>query len=78
MFKYPCSFLIYSEAFDSLPAPVKEKVYARLFDVLSGKDTSEAYESLSSESRRAILEILAETKSDLPDNWKKAASNSAS
>jgi hypothetical protein len=52
---------------------VKEKIYARLFDVLSGKETSEAYESLSCESRRAILEILAETKSDLPDAWKKAA-----
>jgi hypothetical protein len=78
MFKYPCSYLIYSEAFDALPAQVKEKVYARLFDVLSGKETSEAYESLSSESRRAILEILADTKSDLPDYWKKAASNSAS
>jgi hypothetical protein len=78
MFKYPCSYLIYSEAFDSLPAPAKEKIYARLFEVLSGKETDEAYESLSSESRRAILEILAETKSDLPEYWKKAASNSAS
>lgn len=73
MFKYPCSYLIYSEAFDSLPSPVKEKVYARLFDVLTGKESSEAYEALSSDSRRAILEILAETKSDLPDYWKEAA-----
>lgn len=78
MFKYPCSFLIYSEAFDALPAPAKEKVYARLFDVLSGKDTSEVYESLSSDSRRAILEILAETKSDLPDYWKEAAKTESS
>jgi hypothetical protein len=79
MFKYPCSYLIYSEAFESLPSPLKEKIYARLFDVLTGKDTSETYEFLSSETRRAILEILAETKSDLPDYWKKAAdSKSAS
>lgn len=73
MFKYPCSYLIYSEAFDSLPAQVKEKVYARMFDVLSGKDTSETYEYLSSETRRAILEILAATKPDLPEYWKEAA-----
>jgi hypothetical protein len=73
MFKYPCSFLIYSEAFDSLPTQVKQKVYAKLYDVLTGKDSSEAYDSLSTESRRAILEILAETKSDLPEDWKKAA-----
>ena len=73
LFLYPCSYLIYSEAFDALPAPVKEKVYARLFEVLSGKETGEAYDALTSESRRAILEILAETKSDLPQAWKKAA-----
>ena len=73
MFKHPCSYLIYSEAFEALPAQLKEKIYARLFDVLTGKDTSDTYELLSSESRRAILEILADTKSDLPDYWKKAA-----
>jgi hypothetical protein len=78
MFKYPCSYLIYSGAFDALPTVLKEKIYARLFDVLSGKDTSETYELLSSESRRAILEILADTKSDLPDYWKKAVANTAS
>jgi hypothetical protein len=73
MFKYPCSYLIYSEAFQSLPAALKEKIYARLFEILTGKDTSDTYEALSSETRRAILEILADTKSDLPEYWKKAA-----
>ncbi len=78
MFKYPCSYLIYSEAFESLPTQLKEKIYARLFDVLTGKDTSETYDFLSSETRRAILEILAETKSDLPDYWKKEANEKTS
>ena len=73
MFKYPCSYLIYSEAFSALPGAVKEKVYTKMFDILTGKDTNEAYDSLSSEDRRAILEILAETKSDLPAAWKSAA-----
>jgi hypothetical protein len=77
LFKYPCSYLIYSEAFDALPAPVKEKVYTRLYEVLSGKETGEAYETLTAESRQAILEILTETKSDLPANWKKAGELSA-
>ena len=36
IFKYPCSYLIYSEAFDALPAPAKEYVYHRLFEVLTG------------------------------------------
>src|SRR5262249_49325129 len=35
LFKYRCSYLIYSPAFDSLPAPVHERLYRRLFDVLS-------------------------------------------
>jgi hypothetical protein len=70
LFKYPCSYLIYSEAFAALPAPAKEKVYARLYEVLSGKDTSEAYEALSADSRQGILEILAATKQDLPAYWK--------
>jgi len=78
MFKYPCSFLIYSEAFDAVPAPAKEKVYARLFEVLSGKEQSPEYENLSAQSRREILEILRETKSDLPDYWKKDAGLRAS
>ena len=77
LFKYPCSFLIYSEAFDALPAPAKEKVYARLYEVLSGKDTSEFYEVLTPESRKAILEILIATKSDLPAYWKEGAELSA-
>ncbi len=69
MFKYPCSFLIYSDTFDALPQPVKEKVYARMFEILSGKEQSEAYEKLSPASRQAILEILRETKKDLPGYW---------
>jgi hypothetical protein len=69
LFKYPCSFLIYSESFEALPTPAKEKVFARLYEVLSGKEQSEAYEKLSGSSRRAILEILRETKKDLPAYW---------
>jgi hypothetical protein len=69
LFKYPCSFLIYSDSFEALPKPVKEKVYARLYEVLSGKEQSEAYEKLSPASRQAILEILRETKKDLPGYW---------
>src|SRR5262249_46743514 len=40
LFVYPCSYLIYSTAFDALPAPVKDYVLRRLWEVLSGKDTS--------------------------------------
>jgi len=71
LFKYPCSYLIYSEAFDALPIPAKEYVYRRLLEVLSGQDQSPAFAKLSSKDRRAILEILLATKSDLPAEWNK-------
>jgi len=70
IFKYPCSYLIYSEAFDSIPAPAKDYVYHRLFEVLSGRDQSPEFASLSSQDRRAILEILVATKPGLPEEWK--------
>lgn len=73
MFQHPCSYLIYSDAFAALPAPIREKVYERMLEVLTGKETGADYEKLSRASRRAILEILAETKSDLPKAWKAAA-----
>jgi hypothetical protein len=70
LFKYPCSYLIYSESFDALPRPILDFVYRRLWDILSGKDDSKQYARLSAEDRRAILEILIETKPGLPDYWK--------
>lgn len=64
LFRYPLSYLIYSEAFDRLPAAAREGVYARLLDVLSGKDLNERYRHLSSTDRAAILEILTATAPD--------------
>jgi hypothetical protein len=70
IFKYPCSYLIYSEAFDAIPARAKDYVYRRLFDILSGREQGPEFASLSSQDRRAILEILVATKPGLPDEWK--------
>jgi hypothetical protein len=67
LFKYPCSYLIYSEAFDELPAPLKEAIYKELFDILTGKDKQS--ESIQPQTRLAILEILRETKQRLPAYW---------
>jgi hypothetical protein len=70
LFKYPCSYLIYSEAFDELPEFVKDKVYRRLWDVLTDKDTTNTFRHLSCDDRKAILEILRDTKPGLPDYWR--------
>jgi hypothetical protein len=74
LFRYPCSYLIYSHAFDSLPAEVKDHVYRRLWEILSDGATDGKGPSLATEDRQAILEILRATKHDLPDYWKASQS----
>jgi hypothetical protein len=64
LFKYPCSFLIYSEQFEALPERVKSFIGQRLHTILLGDQPVKGYEKLADEDRRAIAEILAETKSD--------------
>ena len=70
MFRYPLSYMVYSGIFDNMEETVKQRVYRRLFEVLTGRDTSPKYARLSANDRRAVLEILRETKSNLPDYWK--------
>jgi hypothetical protein len=71
LFKYPCSYLIYSEAFDALPPTAKRAVYARLYDVLSGKVPAVRGQRVPAPAeRRAIIDILRATKSDLPENFR--------
>lgn len=70
LMKYPCSYMIYSKSFDSLPEAVKSKVYFGLWEILKGKNTSKKYSHLSKTDRRTILEILRTTKKDLPVYWK--------
>lgn len=58
LMRYRCSYMIYSPAFDGLPAATKELVYRRMSAILSGEEQAE---------RDAIIEILRETKAGLPD-----------
>lgn len=62
LFRYPCSYLIYSPEFDSLPELAKDYIYRRLHEVLTGKDQSKPFARLSETDRKAILEILLDTK----------------
>jgi hypothetical protein len=73
LFRYPVSYMIYSAAFDNLPDKARDLVYQRIYDVLSGKDQSKAFARLSAEDRTAALEIVRETKSNLPVYWKSGA-----
>jgi hypothetical protein len=62
MFKYPCSYLVQSEAFAALPKEVREYVNGRLVEVLSEKDESKEFGHLREEDRVAVLEMLREMK----------------
>ena len=67
LFKYPASYMIYSDAFDKLPAAAREAVYARMWEVLSGREKKAPYSTrLSAADRLAIVQILRATKKDLP------------
>ena len=75
LFKYPCSYLIYSRSFDALPHEAKDFIYRRLWEVLSGTDQSKDFNHLSALDRAAIREILIATKAGLPDYWKLMSTN---
>ena len=67
LMKYPCSYLIYSPAFDALPPVAKDPIYKRMWQVLSGEERDARYRSaLSLADRQAIVDILRDTKKDLP------------
>jgi hypothetical protein len=69
LFKYPCSFLIYSEAFERMPEEMRQLILKRLFEVLTSDSPGKDYEPLSKQDRRNALEILLETKIGLPAEW---------
>ena len=66
LLRYPCSYMIYTAQFEKLPADAKAAVYERMWAILSGKEKDVRYRHLSPADRRAVLEILRETKTDLP------------
>jgi hypothetical protein len=72
LFKYPCSYMIYSDAFEGMPAAAKDRIYRRLWDILSGSDKSSKYTRLSEDDRKSVLQVLRNTKKNLPDYWHRA------
>jgi hypothetical protein len=74
LFRYRLSYMVYSEAFDGLPARLLERVYRRLYDVLAGNDSRDRFAGLSADDRRTTLDIIRETKANLPDYWQPSIS----
>lgn len=70
LLRYPRSYMIYAAAFDALPAEAKRAIYVRMWRILSGEERSPRYARLSLADRRAIVEILRDTRPDLPDYFR--------
>ncbi|MEX0717453.1 MAG: hypothetical protein WD066_12740 [Planctomycetaceae bacterium] len=70
LFRYPCSYLIHSQAFAALPPEMKDYLHRRLWDVLTGRDDDPRFAHLAPEDRTAILEILRDTLDDPPEQWR--------
>jgi len=61
LFRYPLSYMIYSQAFDNLHPDARSRLLARVYDRLRAARTPEA---------AAAINIAAATKPGLPDTWK--------
>lgn len=72
LFRYPLSYMIYDPVFDALPNVAKNEVYRKLFEVLTAKEVGNKYPRLTMADREAILEILLDTKPNLPGYWHSA------
>jgi hypothetical protein len=72
LLRYPCSYMIYAPAFDALQRSAKRLIYSRMWQILAGDEQGTRYARLSQADRQAILEILRDTKDDLPDDFRRA------
>ena len=66
LLRYPCSYMIYSDAFEALPTPVRQAVYRRIADNLTQPSGDRRFEHAKPEDRHAALDILRATKPDFP------------
>ena len=64
MFKYRCSYMIYSKSFQGLPTILKGRIYRDLAENLISASPTKFYQQLEAEERRAIFAIL---KATLPE-----------
>ncbi len=72
LFKYRCSYMVYSITFQNLIPPLKQTVLAGLWTALEGKEKSGRYDYLADSERHHIQRILATTLPGVPQSWKLA------
>jgi len=72
MFRYRCSYMIYSRAFTLMPDLLKDAVIEKLYAVLRGEDSDPSYAHLPMQERASILNILRQTTGYFADQQTKA------
>lgn len=70
LLRRPCSWLVYSPAFDALPEPLLDAVARRLDRVLRGAPAYDEYVRLTLPMRREIRAVLLATHPGLAARWR--------
>jgi hypothetical protein len=63
LFRNRCSYMIYSESFRNLPAPLQTRIYKRLTAALDAKTPNPRYNYIAPDECRRIDRILRQTDS---------------
>lgn len=70
MFEHRLSYMIQSRSFIESPQAMKDRVYNRLWGILSAEAPPEGFDFFAPGERDRIIHILRETHDDLPDQWR--------
>jgi len=70
LLRHPCSHLVHSASFASLPAELRGRFWQRMEEALADGAPAEGFAHLSADDRRAIRGILAATVPGAPDAWR--------
>ena len=71
LFRFPLSYLIDSPQFAGLPDDFRQRVLEKLRRILTGEEREgEFADKIPDADKRVILEILLDTRKDLPASWR--------
>ncbi len=71
LFQYRLSYLIETPLFDGLPTETRQRIYLKLWDILTAANPENPFDHIPKEERQAILEIVSQIKTDLPKKWQR-------
>jgi hypothetical protein len=70
IFKYRCSYMLYTDSWLKLPIALRERVYFKMAEGLREQNPNPVYAHLPPDEKRAIRILLKETLPGLPTWWK--------